>query len=105
MDGTSFAAPIVTSIAAQMIEANPRLTPMQIKSILIATARRIPHIDVDRQGWGVVDPERAIDAALQARERPGRKTGVRWRLPWPRPAAKAEPAPKLPAAVPDPKLT
>ena len=37
VDGTSFAAPIVTSIVAQMIEANPRLTPGAVKNILIST--------------------------------------------------------------------
>jgi serine protease AprX len=67
VDGTSFAAPIVSSVAAQMIEANPELTPLQIKRLLIGTARRLPHVDVDRQGWGVVDPERAVLAALQTR--------------------------------------
>src|SRR5712664_3417241 len=35
VDGTSFAAPIVSSIAAQMLEANPRLAPRQAKAILI----------------------------------------------------------------------
>jgi serine protease AprX len=67
VDGTSFAAPIVSSIAAQMIEANPALTPQQTKRILIESARRLAHVDVDRQGWGVVDPERAVSAALEAR--------------------------------------
>jgi serine protease AprX len=67
VDGTSFAAPIVTSVAAQMFEANPRLSPQQAKLILIRTARRIPHAEVDRQGWGVVDAARAVEAALQAR--------------------------------------
>jgi hypothetical protein len=38
VDGTSFAAPIVSSIVACMLEANPRLTPQQIKRILISTA-------------------------------------------------------------------
>ena len=66
VDGTSFAAPIVASIAAQMIEANPSLTPQQIKRILVVTARRIPGVDVDRQGWGVVDAEKAVRAALEA---------------------------------------
>jgi serine protease AprX len=66
VDGTSFAAPIVSSIAAQMFEANPALTPEQAKRILIQTARRLPHIEVDKQGWGVVDAERAVQAALEA---------------------------------------
>ncbi len=64
VDGTSFAAPIISSIVAQMLEANPRLTPQQIKKILITTAERLPHYEVDRQGWGVADPRRAVEAAL-----------------------------------------
>ncbi|MDP3274506.1 MAG: S8 family serine peptidase [Deltaproteobacteria bacterium] len=65
VDGTSFAAPIVTSIVAQMLEANPTLTPMQVKRILIDTATRLPEIDSDRQGWGVVQPRTAILRALE----------------------------------------
>ena len=64
VDGTSFAAPIVSSIAAQMIEANPNLTPSEIKRLLILSAERLPHYEVDRQGWGVVDPRRAVELAL-----------------------------------------
>jgi serine protease AprX len=69
VDGTSFAAPIVASIAAQMIEANPELAPQDIKRLLIDTARRIPGVSVDRQGWGVVDAEKAVHAAVEARGR------------------------------------
>ena len=69
VDGTSFAAPIVSSIAAQMIEANPALAPHEIKRLLIDTARRIPGVSGDRQGWGVVDPEKAVRAAKEARGR------------------------------------
>lgn len=70
VDGTSFSAPIVSSVAAQMLEADPVLTPQQIKRILISTAERLPHYEVDRQGWGVIDPRRAVEAALAAsRER------------------------------------
>jgi serine protease AprX len=65
VDGTSFAAPIVSSVVAQMIEANPSLTPSEIKSILISTAERLPHHEVDRQGWGVIDPRRAVELASQ----------------------------------------
>jgi serine protease AprX len=64
VDGTSFAAPIVSSIVACMLEANPDLTPPQIKRILIDTAERVPDVEVDRQGWGVVSARRAVELAL-----------------------------------------
>ena len=64
VDGTSFAAPIVSSIIACMLEANPHLSPQQIKRILIDTAERVPEIEVDRQGWGVVSARRAVELAL-----------------------------------------
>jgi serine protease AprX len=67
VDGTSFASPIVASIVACMLEANPQLTPQQVKRILIDTAERLPAIEVDRQGWGVVAPRHAVEYALALR--------------------------------------
>jgi serine protease AprX len=67
VDGTSFSAPIVASVAAQMLEANPTLTPQQVKRILISTAERLPHYEVDRQGWGVINPRNAVELASQMR--------------------------------------
>ncbi|MCA1613437.1 MAG: S8 family serine peptidase [Acidobacteria bacterium] len=67
VDGTSFAAPVVSSIIACMFEANPALTPQQVKRILIDTAERLPGIEIDRQGWGVVAPRRALEYALALR--------------------------------------
>ena len=67
VDGTSFAAPIVSSIAACMLEANPKLTPQQVKRILMETAERVEGVEVDRQGWGVVVPRKAVQAALRLR--------------------------------------
>jgi serine protease AprX len=67
VDGTSFAAPIVSSIIACMLEANPALTPQQVKRILIETAERLPAIEVDRQGWGVVAPRPAVELAIALR--------------------------------------
>lgn len=67
VDGTSFAAPIVSSIIACMLEANPNLTPQQAKRILIETAERLPGVEIDRQGWGVVGPRRAVELALALR--------------------------------------
>lgn len=64
VDGTSFAAPITASVAAQMIEANPKLTPAAIKNILISTASRLgrhPHV---RQGFGIVNASLAVEKAV-----------------------------------------
>ncbi len=66
VDGTSFSAPIVSSVVAQMLEANPELSPQRVKRILIRTARRLNDIPSDRQGWGVIQPAAAIEAALSA---------------------------------------
>jgi len=71
VDGTSFASPIVASIIACMLEANPNLTPQQVKRILVDTAERVAGVEVERQGWGVVVPRRAVALALEL------KTGVR----------------------------
>ncbi len=64
VDGTSFAAPIVSSTVACMLEANPHLSPQQVKRILIDTAERLPGVEIDRQGWGVIAPRRAVEVAL-----------------------------------------
>lgn len=65
VDGTSFAAPIVTSVIAQMLEANRALTPQRAKRILIDTAIRIESVSVDRQGWGTIIPGLAVDRATR----------------------------------------
>ncbi len=67
VDGTSFSAPIVGSIVAQMLEANPALTPQHVKEILIETAVRVPGIPRERQGYGMVDPRAAVERALKKR--------------------------------------
>lgn len=65
VDGTSFAAPIVSSVVAQMLEANPKLTPTAIKHILISTADRIQGKSLIRQGYGVINVQRAVGVAKQ----------------------------------------
>jgi serine protease AprX len=65
VDGTSFAAPIVSAVVAQMLEANPRLSPQQVKLILLETAVRLAEVPVEQQGWGTVIPARAVERALQ----------------------------------------
>jgi len=79
VDGTSFASPIVASIAAQMIEANPSLRPLEIKAILTRTAHRVGELKAEQQGFGVVDPRAALAVALVEgrRERRARRKGRR----------------------------
>ena len=67
VDGTSFASPIVASTVACMLEANPKLTPQRVKRILIDTAERVADVEVERQGWGVIAPGRAVEAAIKLR--------------------------------------
>jgi serine protease AprX len=64
VDGTSFAAPIVSSVAAQMLQANPYLKPAGLKDLVMRTARYLPEVSPSQQGHGVVDPWAAVTAAL-----------------------------------------
>ncbi len=66
VDGTSFAAPIVCSVIAQMLEANDRLTPAKIKEILTETARPLPSYPSEPQGHGMVQATAAVEAAAVA---------------------------------------
>lgn len=63
VDGTSFAAPIVASVIAQMLEANPELSPAAVKNILISTAERLTHFSAERQGYGCLNARRAVAVA------------------------------------------
>ena len=67
VDGTSFAAPIVSSVAAQILEAVPDIKPHEVKLALLKTAVRLDHVQVDRQGWGIVNPRAAIAEAMSLR--------------------------------------
>lgn len=67
MPGTSTAAPIVAGVIAQMLEANPDLTPGQVKEILVQTASPLDAVPSEMQGAGVVEPEAALRMALDLR--------------------------------------
>ncbi|HYG80575.1 MAG TPA: S8 family serine peptidase [Pyrinomonadaceae bacterium] len=67
VDGTSFAAPCVTSVVAQMLEANPALTPAAVRNILVATAARLNGAEAIRQGHGVLNASRAVELAERER--------------------------------------
>lgn len=64
VDGTSFSAPITSSVVAQMLEANPGLTPEQVKHILIDTAEPLDDVPLERQGAGLVNAGAAVEVAI-----------------------------------------
>lgn len=63
-EGTSFAAPIVSGIAALAWQVEPRLASEQVADVLIRSARRPGGRGWDEYlGWGVVDGEAAVRLA------------------------------------------
>lgn len=66
VEGTSFAAPIVSSVVACMLQANPRLGPHTVRDILIRSAHPVPGAERERQGAGAVDAGKAISLAQRA---------------------------------------
>ena len=74
--GTSYATPSVTGIIALMMEANPDLSPMQIKEVLKQTAERrgpasAPNVDPywNRDfGYGMVDARAAVELSMHLLE-------------------------------------
>jgi subtilisin family serine protease len=58
--GTSNAAPVVTGVAALMLSVNPNLTAVQIKNILLKTARKLPGLKGKIGSGGVVDAYKAV---------------------------------------------
>lgn len=62
-DGTSFAAPIVASAIACMLEANRALTPILVRQILTSTAQPVAGAPRAQQGAGALHPGKAVAAA------------------------------------------
>jgi serine protease AprX len=73
VDGTSFSAPIVASVIAQMIEANPDLNPRRIKQILTATTDKLFNVPAEKQGYGLIHARKAVKEALNDIHRVGYK--------------------------------
>jgi len=67
VEGTSFAAPIVTSAIACMLEANPTLPPLLVRDVLKETAHVVAGADRERQGAGALSPGQAVARALAER--------------------------------------
>jgi serine protease AprX len=64
VDGTSVAAPLVSAVAALMLEARPTLSPAQLKHAIVQSAQPLGHQPSERQGAGVLDASAAVRLAL-----------------------------------------
>jgi serine protease AprX len=65
VDGTSFAAAVVSGAAACLLEAAPELNPEQLRELLIETALPLSDVPKSRQGAGAIQPAQAIARALE----------------------------------------
>jgi serine protease AprX len=63
MSGTSMATPICAGVIALMLEANPDLSPNDVKSILQMTGE--PSFGSQ---WGYIDAENAVEMAIRYSE-------------------------------------
>lgn len=72
MSGTSMSGPAVTGIVALILQANPNLTPANVRDIICRTARNdnmtgalIANDSISNKwGWGKIDALKAVNAAL-----------------------------------------
>ena len=77
LSGTSMASPVITAVAALVQAANPDLSPAEVKDILCGTATDLHTAKKDAEsGWGLVNAEAAVEAALPASQPEGPGTEV-----------------------------
>lgn len=86
MDGTSFAAPAVSGVAALLMSYFPNLTPLQVKDILIQSTRKFDNLTVQKSektgvvkfsdlssSGGLVNAYEAVKLALSLEKKPVEK--------------------------------
>ena len=67
LSGTSFAAPVISGVAAQALGRNPSWTPDQVKSALMRRARPVPQAAAGSCGVGQVN---AVQSVLATTDTP-----------------------------------
>jgi serine protease AprX len=60
LSGTSFAAPIVSGMAADLLASHPDWTPDQVKGVLMASAMPVPKAATNSLGVGEANIQRAL---------------------------------------------
>lgn len=76
--GTSMATPIMSGVIALIMQANPSLTPAEIKDVLAKSTVNLQNGKYDENtiGKGMVEPEKAVELALELAE--PRKELLEW---------------------------
>ena len=62
VNGTSFSGPLTAAVAAQMLQVNPDLAPIDVRDILRSTAHQSAAPD-NSLGWGIVNADEAVKMA------------------------------------------
>jgi len=65
LSGTSMATPAAAGCAALVLQANPNLTPAQVKDVLVSTAEVMNDSPGILSGAGLVDPAAAVRKAVE----------------------------------------
>ena len=68
MSGTSQAAPRVARVAAMVFDANPDLTPSEVKNIIVNTVDKKEFLEQKVSSGGIINPDRALEAAYLSAE-------------------------------------
>jgi len=71
--GTSMAAPYVANLAAQVMNANPRLGAEEVKKIILGTGDEKPALLGKLVSGAIVNNQKAVKAALLSRDMPLRE--------------------------------
>ncbi len=66
LSGTSMATAVVSGAAALILEANPRLTPAQVKVVLQLTSSRLEGVGLIESGAGSLNVASALQTAIDA---------------------------------------
>lgn len=62
LNGTSFSSPLVAGVVTQILQVNPDLTPIEVRTILRETASQATRPDT-LLGWGIVNAAAAVAKA------------------------------------------
>lgn len=63
LSGTSMATPVCAGVICQILQSKKSLTPDQLKEVLMATAVKLPGVDENSQGAGLISAEKAVSSA------------------------------------------